>query len=332
MGLAIRMMKTTGTRTLPDIASSVATGRARRLICCLVGLFLGACAQLDTQLDRSALAIAVPPQDAIALPPPGSPSIVGVTERRYANAIQHDIALATSSSVPGQNLIKVQLFGPMGGEAGDTRLVDRALHEAELRREMRAALPDVAMQHSPLYAQNNYGPFGYAFGWAGRNDLCLYAWQRLAGTRDGAPFANLGTVQLRIRLCQSGASERGLLAIMHGYTINTSFAGPDWNPYGSPASADRRLGQTGQPIVPTREGSFATMLDPLPPTQSAPPAQTARAPAPTAQQPFASPPETVSRAPIVPPPPVEGTTGTAPVISPPIGTGPVPIVPRPPQP
>lgn len=308
------------------------------LFWCFVGLTLSACAQSNTQLDRSAVASGVSPQNAIALPPPGSPAVVGVTERRYANAIQHDIALATSSSVPGQNLMRVQLFGPMGSEAGDTRLVDRTLHEADLRRELRAALPSVAMQRSPLYAQNTYGPFGYAFGRAGRNDLCLYAWQRIAGTRDAAPLANMGTVQLRLRLCQSGASERGLLAMMYGYTINTSFAGTNWNPYGSPAPADPRLGQIGQPIVPTRQGDFATMLDPPPtappaPAARGPSAQTASTPAPAPEQLSAPPPEAVSRAPIVPRPPVESTTEAAPVVPPPpTETDPEPIVPRPPQP
>jgi len=332
------MMTTAGTRTLPDIASSVATGRAGTLLCCLVGLMLGACAQLDTKLDRSSLAIGLPPQDAVALPPPGSASIVSVSERRYANAIQHDIALATTSSVPGQNLMRVQLFGPMGGEAGETRLADRPLHDADLQREIRAAVPGVAMQRSPLYAQNHYGPFGYAFGRAGRNDLCLFAWQRIAGTRDGAPLANLGTVQVRLRVCQTGASERGLLAIMYGYTINSSFAGPNWNPYGSPPPADPRLGQTGQPIVPARRGDFATMLDPVPPaaqttSRPAAPAPAPSRPAPAAQQTTTPESNAVTRGPIVPRPPVQGASEDEPVADPPAPeTAPAPIVPRPPQP
>lgn len=318
------MFARTGTGSLRD---AFRWSGPRLLGAGLLGLVLSACAQPDTQLVRSASVGAVAPQEAIALPPPGGPSIVGISERRYANAVQQEIALATNSSVPGQNYLRVELFGSMGGEAGQTRLADRTLHEGEVLREMRAALPSVAMQRSPLYAQNAYGPFGYALGSAGRNDRCIYAWQRIAGTRDAAPFANLGTVQLRFRMCQAGASERGLLAMMFGYTINTSFGGSSWNPFGSPASPDPRLGVSGQSVVPSGEEGFATMLDP-PPVPRQPSARPAAPPT------AASAPTSISRSPLVPRPPGEGRPPeSAPQVPPPPAQSapPGPIVPRPPQ-
>ncbi len=276
----------------------------------LLGLALAACSQTDSRLERSSLANDVEAQQAIILPPPGGPAIVGVVERRYANAIQQEIALGTNSSVPGQNLLRVQMFGPVGAEGGDTRLPDTPLSEAGIGREMRRALPGIAMQRSPLYTQNSYGPFGYALGRRGARDLCLYAWQRITGSKSGAPFANMGTVQIRLRLCRAGASEQSLLAVMYGYTVNTSFSTSAWNPYGRPPPADSRLGNTGQPIHPNGPFGFEPTLEVLPAQPARAPR---RAPAP-AQQAIPSPPP---GAPVVPPPPAEPEQGTPPIVPPP---------------
>ncbi|TYR30638.1 cellulose biosynthesis protein BcsN [Mesorhizobium microcysteis] len=313
VGQPIRARMTTGAQTLAGRGQNERKHPARQLMPALFGLLLVACAQTDTQLERSSLARGVAAQEAIALLPPGGPSIAGIVERRYSNAIQQDIALTTRSAVSGQNLLRVQIFGPVGREGGETPLVDRRLHDAELRREMRAQFPGVAMQRSPLYTQNGYGPFGYATGTSGA-DLCLYAWQRIAGSRNGAPFGNLGTVQVRLRICQAGASERGLLALMYGYTINASFGGENWNPYGTPQAADPRLGSPGQVIVPGSSTGFDTMLDaPAPPREQA----VRRVAAPPPQAPVrpvlpAPPPG----APLIPPPPA-AQAEPAPVVPPP---------------
>ncbi|MEO3385372.1 cellulose biosynthesis protein BcsN [Mesorhizobium sp. CAU 1741] len=302
-------MVTTGATTL---AGNRFLQQASRLLAPLLALALGACVASPTRLEQASLARSVPAADAIALPPPGGPAVVGVVERRYANAIQQDIALGATTSVPGQNLMRVQMFGPVGSDGSTTRLPDHGLREAELRREMRAALPGIAMQRSPLYVQNGYGPFGYATGTSGRN-RCIYAWQRIVPNRGSSPFSSRGSVQMRLRVCQIGASERGLLALMYGYTINSSFSGFGWNPYGTPSAADPRLGQTGKPIVPASSGGFDAMLDPPPappvPRRSATPRRVPAVPTP------AAPP---AGAPIVPPPPR-------------IETVPAPIVPPPPS-
>lgn len=306
-------MKETAARHSAD-GSSGKPLTLRRSLPVLLCALLSACAQSETALVRASMASSPSAQQALALPPPGAPAVIGVVERRYANAIQQEISLATDSSVPGQNLLRVQLFGSMGREAGDTRLPDRMLSQADIGREMRQLLPGVAMQRSPLYAQNGYGPFGYAIGRSGI-DLCIYAWQRISGTQAGAPFANIGSAQIRLRVCRSGASERGLLAIMYGYTINASLPG-GWNPHGVPAP-DPRLGAPGQVIVPAVSSSgYDTMLDP--PVAAAPPPaqQPRRARRPAAAPPPPSPPP---GAPIVPPPPAAAATatGVAPVVPPP---------------
>lgn len=287
------------------------TFSGRGLVLALVSFAVSACAQPATRLERASQAGEITPQDAFALPPPGGPAVVGVVERRYSNAIQQDIVLSAAATAPGQNLLRVQIFGPIGGDGGSTALVDRQLPDANIGREMRELLPGVAMRRSPLYAQNSYGPFGYAVGSYGAGDLCLYGWQRIAASQASASFANRGTIQVRLRLCQTGATEQALLAVMYGYTINASFPSPGWNPYGRPPAADPRLGNTGQPIHPLEASGPEAVFAPAPiaaPVRS-PVARRAAASTPTA----ASPP---ANAPVVPPPPDE-EAGQAPVVPPP---------------
>ncbi len=276
----------------------------------LIALLAG-CAQPST-LERSSLNGMVPEGQAIALPPPGGPAVLGVVERRYANAIQQDIVLAADSAVPGQNFLRVQLFGPVGTDGGQTELPDRPLANSGLNREMREALPGIAMRTSPLYAQNSYGPFGYAIGRNGVQDLCIYGWQRIASTPVGGSFMNRGRVQVRLRLCQSGATEQTLLASMYGYTINTSFSPAGWNPYGSPPPVDPRLGTTGQVIQPV-----AVVEPPVVVASPSPAPVRRRVAAPSMQTATPARAEPLTQGPVVPPPPGDTEIQRAPVVPPP---------------
>jgi hypothetical protein len=207
---------------------------------------LAACAG-RTEVDRAALNQVKAAGEAFVIPPPGGPAIIGVVERRYSNAIEQTIALSTDARLPGQNQFTIQLFGPMGREAGETALDDPRMPDAAIGREMRALLPGISMRRSPLYVQNGFGPFGYATGSTAAGDLCLYAWQRLSS---GPSLVSSGSVQIRLRLCQARATEQSLLATMYGFTVNASFADKRWNPFGPAPSADPRLGARGQPIRP----------------------------------------------------------------------------------
>jgi len=267
---------------------------------------LAACGH-ETRTDRHALNRLATPADAVALPPPGGPAVVSVIERRYSNAIQQDIVLAASTRVPGQNLLRVQMFGPVGVEGGDTELTNRHLGEASIASEMRALIPEVRMQRSSLFAQNSYGPFGYAVGRHASGDMCLYAWQRIR-RGGGSPFgSNMGTIQVRLRLCQTGATEEALMAVMYGYTIVSSLNDPRWNPLGDPAPADPRLSETGQPVYPAAAGVYQPLVAPAP----APSPRPVRAPAAARPAPEPAPPS----GPLVPPPP--GSPGAATVTVPP---------------
>src|SRR5690606_7000197 len=154
---------------------------------------------------------------------------------------------------------------------------------------MRQLLPGVAMRRSPLYAQNSYGPFGYATGTYGDGDLCLYGWQRIAPSGPAGLSGSRGAIQVRLRLCQTGAREQALLAVMYGYTINAALSGSGWNPYGSPPPADPRLGTIGQLIHPLGASASQAVFPPAP--APAPADRPAPRPAAAAAVPAAAPPD-----------------------------------------
>lgn len=202
--------------------------------------------------------------DALILPAAGGPAVVDVVERTYSNAVEQRVSLFTSAAIPGQNYISIQMFGPMEMKVdGEKRLGFRPVHAAQLSGEARRQVPGVAMRTSGLYLQNQYGPFGYAFGRSAGGDACLYGWQQLrARDQERTAFQNRGNIQIRVRLCDSEADERELLAVMYGYTINGTFNPQGWNPYGAPRPVDPTLGEDSHPILP-RTGELSTRSIPV---------------------------------------------------------------------
>ncbi len=188
---------------------------------------------------------------ALVMPPPGGPAIVGVVQRSHENGVEQTVSLTTVSHIPGQNYLKISFAGGRDNEER-TSIAYRPLGESTLRKEMATAAPGVRMTRSTLYLQNAYGPFGYASGHSRAGDMCIYGWQQLRSRSAGNGFGrDFGMIQVRLRLCDNRATESELLSVLYGYTIVGNFQGEIWNPYGSPAPIDPRLGQTGQPIYPT---------------------------------------------------------------------------------
>ena len=231
-----------------------------------VALVLGGCAAQTRPLTNASDTSIVASNTAFAFLAPGGPAISAVLERRYANATQQDILLATSAHTPGQNMLRVQIFGPVDtAAAGQDRLREGYLPLGNIGSEMRQVLPGIRMQTSPYYVQNKYGPFGYAVGRSASGDTCLYGWQRISSTGTTQTWVgNRGSVQVRLRICDQNASEQKLLEVMYGYTISTYFKSRNWNPYGVPASPDASLGKSGQPIYPVGVSRFETVTSPPP--------------------------------------------------------------------
>lgn len=190
----------------------------------------------------------VPISQAFMVPPPGGPAIIAVLEQRYRNGLAQDIILENNSGAPGQNVLYVRAYGPMGPDAGEGTMRQDIPTVSDISRELRSRFPGIGMQISGLYAQNRYGPIGYATGRTG-NVNCLYVWQRLAAER-GLFSKRVGAITWRLRLCDPNTSMRDLLLTAYGFSITGTFLSDRWNPFGDPPEPDPRIGQPGVAILP----------------------------------------------------------------------------------
>ncbi|MFN7025818.1 MAG: cellulose biosynthesis protein BcsN [Pseudorhizobium sp.] len=216
------------------------------------GLMIGAggagCSSTGT-VTRPVSPALVADEQALALPPPGGPAIVGVVERRRGNGVEQTISLSTTARVNGQNHLKIEFYGP--SVSSGPSAVFRTINERAILREAAASIPGVRLSRRSAFLQNTYGPFAYAAGRSAFGDTCIYAWQQIrAGTASAGIGRNFGMIQVRWRLCDAFASEQQLLSAVYGYTITGSFEGTAWNPFGEPNRVDTRLGETGYPIYP----------------------------------------------------------------------------------
>ena len=284
------------------------------------GVAVAAGCSQSTQLETSSVTTTVPTESAFAFPAPGGPSITGVLQRSYSNAIEQDILLSNAARASGQNMLRVQLFGSFDqAPLNVPSLGDKSPAGPSIASEMRKLLPGVRMARSSSFVQNKYGPFGYAIGSTSAGDTCLYGWQRIAAaTSRQTLFGNRGAIQIRLRLCDASAAEEELLQAMYGYTIVANVRGGNWNPYGDASPVNPAYGQAHAPIYPVvtiaptgLESPRATATQP-----AAAPTQRRRSPRAPEPEPSALP---APVGPIVPPPPTLSPAGgnAAPVVSPP---------------
>ena len=242
----LAMLSSRRARSL-EVAGLLCTRRAAGLIVLLSVSVAGCAAREGVRIPSAATT--VPAENALILPPPGGPAVLNVIERRSANAVEQDVYLYTSASTPGQNFLRVQMFGPVSAAIDQKKSAYLPVRASDMMREAQRALPGVALTQSPYFLQNNYGPFGYAFGHGRGGDACLYGWQQIRPpASQRGPLRDYGTIQVRLRHCAAGATESELLAPVYGYTISGTFADPDWNPYGEPPPVDAGIGRPGNPI------------------------------------------------------------------------------------
>jgi hypothetical protein len=284
-------------------------------------LALAACAPVTEERTGTRLVSA---NSALAMPGADGPSIVGVVERRYTNALVQQVALATDASTPGQNTLEVRFLG-LARAQGDDSLAPIRMTDAAIAAEMRAAFPGVAMTISPVFVQNAYGPFGFATGRGAGRDVCFYGWQQI-GAEVSAPHVRQGAIETRLRLCADRGDERSLLAGMYAYTVRTPF-GRNWST-GSPAPGlPPGVGVAGAEIRPV------ALAAPPAAAPSAAPRRPAAAPMALPQAP-AVPPEPEIAAPPAPGPSIPGPVIPGPMIPGPAAPAPLaplpPVVPGPP--
>ncbi|WP_377297182.1 cellulose biosynthesis protein BcsN [Rhizobium sp. SGZ-381] len=229
----------------------------------------------------------VAPEKALIMPPPGGLAMVGVVEHAYGNGIEQTVLLATSSSVIGQNYLKIRYNGGNSGETGSVAY--RPITESSLRSERAAALPGIRLTPSMNFLRNAYGPIGYASGKSAGGDTCLFGWQQIRSRSTGSGMGrDFGMIQVRVRLCDHAASERELLNYMYGYTITGTFQGQIWNPYGAPPPVSDSLAYAGPQVLPpadTTPGYYSFGYRPQAPAALRAPVRQALAPVARAPDP-----------------------------------------------
>jgi Cellulose biosynthesis protein BcsN len=231
-------------------------------------LLMGGCAGQRTIVGNWGGAQALAPDQAFVSLGPGSPAVLSVIETDYANATRQRIVLASRGRTPGENQLRVDVFGVKNDNVGpDTSLPDLPPAEAELSAEAQETLPGVPLRMSLNYLQNRYGPFGYLVGKTAQGDTCIYAWQRLA-TPDWklSPINSRNAISIRLRLCDPSVSEAALAATMMNLSVNVALSSGSWT--GEPNELSANIGAVGAPIAPPSIAVAAA--NPFPP--SSPPA------------------------------------------------------------
>lgn len=229
---------------------------ARVLAACWLPLLLAGCGEQRLSSDElvsASRATTVDVGRALALPPPGSLPVIGVTQRTYENAVSQTVSLATRGRTPGENAIYVAFFTaadvPEQGGVEGNLLKDPGIDDFAIGKEMEERFPGISLAPSAVFVQNRYGPFGYAFGHGAGGEACLYAWQRLAG-KDSLFRPKSGMISVRLRICDPAATEASLLRLAYGYAFNAKLKRPGWNPIGDAPAPAPELGQAGAPIYP----------------------------------------------------------------------------------
>jgi hypothetical protein len=260
---------------------------------------------------------------------PGSPAVLSVVQRSYANATRQSISLETRGKTPGQNELRIDIYGTNNTNVGrETTLDDKPLRESNLFPEAQEALPGVPLRLSLNYVQNKYGPFGYALGTSPQGDNCVYAWQRIATSEiDVSLFNRRATISIRLRLCEPHATEAALIAPMMNLDINASLSSGSWTPEPKQLSPD--LGAPGAPMGPTVDAAATANPQPRisrrPRRRGAPrPAQSEAVPAPVSTPAPVSAPAPAIGGVVVPPPPTSPPAHTDATVVPPPPTIPLP--------
>jgi len=224
--------------------------KARRALAVLFAITVGGCAyNVGGGVATFSTGRQVPITEAFMVPPPGGPAVIAVLEQRYRNALAQDIILENNTGTPGQNVLFVRAFGPMGRDGGDAMLSDDRLELSDIRRELAERFPGVRMEVSGLYAQNHYGAISYATGRSRSGVNCIYVWQRIASEPGLFRFKS-GSITWRLRLCDPNTSVRDLLLLSYGFTVSGYFKSQRWDPYGPPPEPDERIGKPGVVILP----------------------------------------------------------------------------------
>lgn len=194
----------------------------------------------------------------IAALPAQAGRVVDVREKRYANGLRQEIALAGDAGVRGENVIVVTYRDQPNGAWGEPEVELPKDRDDDIAAELEARFPSGAMRVQNMLLRNAYGPYGVATGRVGAAN-CVYLWQSVADLKANvrvarvSPYAIETTV--RVRLCRSGVGVGQLTQWASNVVI-------DPNGVGQPALAASEGGRVYAAADPLGDALETRQADP----------------------------------------------------------------------
>ena len=152
------------------------------------------------------------PQLAAADIPAIGATPIAVRQLSREDGSVQQIVYPNTADIAGENMLEVRevVAGSSAGRKAPT--------SGALSREMRAAMPGVVMDPTPILGQNGYGPYGAARGTLPSGGGCVYAWQMVK--RPAVAFGETGKVlQVRLRYCDADRKPEELVSLLSSLTL-----------------------------------------------------------------------------------------------------------------
>ncbi|MFN7008389.1 MAG: cellulose biosynthesis protein BcsN [Allorhizobium sp.] len=157
------------------------------------------------------------PQLAAADIPAIGASPIAVRQLSSEDGSVQQIVYPNRATIAGENMLVVREV------AAGSSAARKAPTSAELAREMRKAMPGVAMDVTPVLGSNAYGPYGAARGTLPSGGGCVYAWQVV--NRPSAAFGQgAKAVQVRLRYCDADRKAEELVSLLSSLTLSSGRA------------------------------------------------------------------------------------------------------------
>lgn len=152
------------------------------------------------------------PQLAAADIPAIGASPIAVRRLSSEDGSVQQIVYPNRATIAGENMLVVREV------VAGSSAARKAPTSAELAREMRKAMPGVAMDVTPVLGSNAYGPYGAARGTLPSGGGCVYAWQVV--NRPAVAFGETGKVlQVRLRYCDADKKPEELISLLSLLTL-----------------------------------------------------------------------------------------------------------------
>lgn len=157
------------------------------------------------------------PQLAAADLPAIGATPIAVRQLSSEDGSVQQIVFPNKATIAGENMLVVHEV------VAGSSAARKAPTSAELSREMRKAMPGVAMDVTPVLGSNAYGPYGAARGPLPSGGGCVYAWQVV--NRPAVAFGQSAkAVQVRLRYCDADRKAEELVSLLSSLTLSSGRA------------------------------------------------------------------------------------------------------------